>query len=149
MNKNMTRGFGNPILKQIAISTLLFIAALITPTVLTSCEIDDALPGGGSGGGSHSSNQFVGTWSRQVQWAYTDGTREETFILRSGGAGTYKSWDWGDQRYYTTPLTWSASGDVIVISRKATQDYSWSDAYGYINSSGNAMKINGDWYNKK
>lgn len=81
--------------------------------------------------------------------AYTDGTREETFILRSGGAGTYKSWDWGDQRYYTTPLTWSASGEVIVISRKATQDYSWSDAYGYINSSGNAMKINGDWYNKK
>lgn len=127
--------------------TLFFtLVAFMISSLITSCEIDDEIYNGGS---SSSSSQFVGTWSRQDQYADTNGTREDTYILKSNGTGTYKMWDWLDQRYVTTSLTWTSIGSYIEISRKPTQDYGFGVVEGYINSSGSAMKIGSLWYNKQ
>lgn len=122
-------------------------AICMISSILTSCEIDDDIYNGGST--STSSSQFVGTWTRQVQWAYTNGTREDTYVLKSGGTGTYKTWDWLDQRYITMSLTWTSFGSYVEINRKSTQDYESSVVEGYISSGGSAMKIGGYWYNKQ
>lgn len=129
--------------KKVATAILVMITTIIIPSMLTSCEIDDAMPGGGSITGSSNTNRFVGTWSRQIQWAYTDGTREDTYVIRSGGTGTLKRWKWLDQKFVTKSFSWSAYGDYIEISGS---DFSTS---GYINSGGSAIKIGDWWYNKK
>lgn len=134
-----------PILSEVKSSISFVLMALLMSVALTSCEIDDDLPGGGT---STSSSQFVGTWTRQIQWAYTDGTRDDTFVFRSGGTGTLTRWDWLDQKYVTRSLSWQSYGDYIEISLKETQDYGASTIDGYISSGGSAMKIGGDWYNK-
>lgn len=130
--------------KNVATVTLLAIGIFIIPTTFTSCEIDDAMPGGGSIGGTvTNSKKFVGTWSKQVQWANTNGTREDTYTLKSGGKGTHKGWDWLDQKYVTQSVTWTAYGDYIEISNR---DFT---THGYINSSGSALNIGDWWYNKQ
>lgn len=147
MNRNIIDG-NNIVLKKMMNAMLLMFTTILIPLILSSCEIDDSLPSGGSGSGSSNSSKFVGTWSRQVQWAATDGTREESYTLNSGGKGTYKSWDWLDQKYWSTSLTWTSYGDYVVISRKDTPDAHLPEVTGYINSSGNALKIDGYWYSK-
>ena len=67
------------ILKKATGSVLVILAAIIFPLLFTSCEIDDAVPSGGGGSGS---SQFIGTWTTQIQWAYTDGLRDDSYTLR-------------------------------------------------------------------
>lgn len=145
MNKNIVE-VHTSFFKNAKAITVFVLAVFILPLIFTSCEIDGDAPIGGGGSGS---SQFVGTWTKQIQWAYTDGLRDDTYTLRKGGTGSYKWWDWSDQRYCTTSLVWTAYGDYIIISRRDTQDISFSDMSGYISDSGSAIKIGNDWYYKQ
>lgn len=94
-------------------------------------------------------NSVKGSWTRQIQWAETNGTREDTYTFKSGGKGTYKHWDWFDQKYRNNSLTWTGAGDMIIINIEADANASYSERYGILNSSGTSMKIGDYWYDKK
>lgn len=123
--------------------SLIVLLLVISGVFLSSCGKDD------EPSNDTKTSLAVGKWAREDQWAYTEGTRETSYTLRSGGTGTYKWWDWGEQKYYTTSLTWEAVGNVVMISRKSTKDTYFADVIGYISGSGANMKIDDDWYYKQ
>lgn len=60
-----------------------------------------------------SSSPLIGTWTMQIQWAGTDGTRDHSYTFYANGTGTLKSWDWLEQKYTYQNFKWSATEDVI------------------------------------
>lgn len=60
-----------------------------------------------------SNSALVGTWTKQIQWADTNGTRDHSYTFKENGTGTFKYWDWFDQKYYYQNFKWSATESVI------------------------------------
>ncbi|MGN1214135.1 MAG: hypothetical protein ACI4TR_04490 [Bacteroidaceae bacterium] len=85
---------------------------LIVGLSFTGCSDDD--------GGSNS--PLVGTWTKQIQWAGTNGKRDESYTFKADGTGTLKSWDWLDQRYYYYSFKWSANSTTISFQFSEKQE---------------------------
>ncbi len=92
---------------------LLFAVLLAATSLsLTSCSNDD------EGGDS----PLVGTWTRQIQWAGTSGTRDHSYTFNSNGRGRHKYWNYFSQKYVYQNLTWSASDIRLTIHLEKNGD---------------------------
>ena len=70
-----------------------------------------------------SNSPLIGTWTKQIQWAYTDGTRDHSYTFYADGTGRLKSWDWMDQKYKYQKYKWSATDDVISFDMEELPDW--------------------------
>ena len=62
-----------------------------------------------------SSSPLVGTWTKQVQWVDTNGTRDCSYTFKADGTGTHKDWYWPHQKYYYYKFKWSANSTTISL----------------------------------
>ena len=69
-----------------------------------------------------SKSPLIGTWTKQIQWAYTDGTRDHSYTFYADGTGRLKSWDWLDQKYKYQKYNWSATDAVISFDMEELPD---------------------------
>ena len=69
-----------------------------------------------------SKSPLIGTWTKQIQWAYTDGTRDHSYTFYADGTGRLKSWDWFDQKYKYQKYNWSATDAVISFDMEELPD---------------------------
>ena len=58
----------------------------------------------------------------QVQWAYTDGTRDHSYTFESNGTGILKAWNWLDQKYEYQNFKWSATETVLSLNMEPLPD---------------------------
>lgn len=65
---------------------------------------------------------LVGTWTRQIQWLDTNGTRDHSFTFNADGTGTLKWWDFFEQKYVYQNLKWSANETIITLEMEPLSD---------------------------
>lgn len=100
---------------------LLFATVAMSASMFSSCGGDDDEPGSGNGQPSSSSmTSLVGTWSRDVQWAGTEGLRQTIYKFQSNGYGELSEWNWLEQEYYYWPYEWSADKESITLHYTTT-----------------------------
>lgn len=75
-----------------------------------------------SGDDDNSNSQLIGTWTMQVQWAGTDGTRDHSYTFESNGTGIFKAWNWLDQKYEYQNFKWSATETVLSLNMEPLPD---------------------------
>lgn len=122
------------------------ILMLILGLSFAACSDDD-----------NSSSPLVGTWTRQIQWAGTNGTRDHSFTFKADGTGTHKQWDWLDQKYYYYKFKWSANSTTIAFQYGNTENSGVTIASGtmYYTLTGNCLTLyhgdgskDGDYFKK-
>lgn len=65
---------------------------------------------------------LIGTWTKQIQWAETNGTRDQSYTFYANGTGRVKSWDWFEQKYKYQNFKWSATEAVISFDMEELPD---------------------------
>lgn len=86
---------------------------------LTACSDDDE------------SSQLVGTWTKQIQWVDTNGLRDHSYTFKGNGTGTFKHWDWYDQKCHYQNFKWSATESVISFDLEPDDDCGYSSGIRY------------------
>lgn len=89
-----------------------------------------------------SNSPLVGTWTMQVQWADTNGTRDHSYTFKGNGTGTFKFWDNFDQKYYYQNFKWSATESVISFDMEKLPDGSgYSSGIRYYTLTPNCLTM--------
>ena len=105
-------------LKRLLLSLTMVLMAVCAIT-LTACSDDDE------------SSQLVGTWTKQIQWVDTNGLRDHSYTFKGNGTGTFKHWDWYDQKYHYQNFKWSATESVISFDLEPDDDCGYSSGIRY------------------
>lgn len=98
---------------------------------LASCSSDD----------DEEQSPLVGTWTKQVQWADTDGTRDQSFIFYSNGKGAIKSWDWLNQRYVNQNFEWSSNNTTITLKMEEREGGGYVSGIRYYTLTSNCLTL--------
>ena len=104
---------------------------LVMGLAFTACSSDDD---------SASNSPLVGTWTMQIQWCDTDGTRDDSYTFNANGTGVRKWWEWLDQKYVYQNFTWSANETIITIEFEHSDSGYVSGMYYYTLTS-NALTL--------
>lgn len=123
---------------------LLSIIGCILLLSVPSCSSDDDDNLSGD-----SESIIVGTWARQVQWAYTNGTKETSYTFNSNGRGVFSEWDWLEQEYYDLTYNWSIASEYYIRLDYDKNDRGYTTQTLAFEVDGNTLYLGSYDYHRK